>query len=1046
MTLEVSAHRYGAEAERALEAAVAQAKGADAGSDPLAPVTIVAPSFQAGLHIRHMLGRRGRGIVNVQVKPLPALLELIGTGRLADEGRRPLPEAYRSELIRTVAEAGPARFGDLPIEGSVLRTLEQAFREFDECDDGQLDPIGEAGGMPGYLIERYRAYLARTERFYTTRDLALAATQAVSDGSAVLRDIGAIIVYLPGDWTAAQIAFLRTLSEQQEVQVILGLTGDSEIVDRDMLARWGVDPDAATAVELPFAQRVVQSPDAEEEVRAAIRAIAESMLSETPIPLHRAAILFREPQPYARICAEQLDAAGIAWNGPNALTLGQSIAGRILGGLLNLLESPLPDWQRDVAPWLSAGPILNVSGDPAPTSRWNQLSRHANLQRDPARWLDRLDKYRAARQEDIRRLHGSSDEEHPGRRPWLETELRQIDAFAEFVGEFVVLIAGIPAQGEWSGYATALRSAFLRLLGDRSRFARAQVGGADDLELARWDDVVSLLDSLEALDELGPTTPTRTAAVLRRGLERQSGHHGRIGEGVYVGALQSAAGMSWDVVYMVGAAERSLPRIRGEDPLLSDRLRERAALPMSRDHLRRERTSFLAAMHAGERRQISYPRADVRAQQARLPSRWLLESATRLNGDRRVYASKIGEAASEVVATTPSFERAVVGAAMSADPHEYDLSSMRATNNPLGHFLASESPALGRGLAQQRSRRSHRLSRWDGLIEAGAAEAAARPHSAGALQDWATCPYRYFLGRVLRLEERAELREDLQISPVDKGSYVHRILDRNFRESVSQPSPGDPWPEAERERLRKIAEEELKQAEDLGLTGRDLLWQRERRNLLDDLERLLSEDEVHRARLKVRQEASELAFGMPGDSREMLELPLEDGGVLLLRGMIDRVDRSADGQLLLVIDYKTGGAYPSQRQLDDDPVVRGTVLQLPVYSHALRRIDRVDDAVAVRSAYWFISDRGGFQFNQVIWDEEKDERFRDTINLIARHIRQGLFPARPGSDNPRSRDNNCTYCSFDAICPADRRSRWERMREAPELADYVALSEVTVDE
>lgn len=1043
MSLRISAHAYGADAERALKDAVARAKRLNSG-DRLAPVTIVAPSFQAGLHLRQLLGRRGAGIVNVQAKPLKALLELLGAGSLANAGRRPLHEAYRSEVIRTVAEAGPRQFGDLPIEGSVLRTLERAFREFDDCEDEQLDAIGAAGELPRYLIERYRDYLSSTEKFYTTRDLAHSATNALEDGNAVLRDIGSVIVYLPLDWTSAQTRFLDSLAERQEVEVIIGLSGDAETVDRHVLERWGLDPEAHTSARPPFAQRVVQSPDAEEEVRSAIRNVAESMFSERPIPLHRTAILFREVQPYARICAEQLDAAEIPWHGPNTQTLGQSIAGRVLGGLLNLLESPVPDWQADIAPWLSAGPILDQYGELAPTSRWNQLSRSANLRRNPSFWLDRLTKYRAARLEDVRRLDRSSDEEHPGHRPWIQEELRQIDAYREFVLLFVGLIESLPDQGSWSGYSGALRGAFLRLLGDRTRFASAGVGGDDDLELARWDDVIALLNSIEALDELGPTTPVRVAGVLRGGLERPSGHHGRQGEGVYVGDLSSAAGMSWDTIYLVGAAERSLPMIRGEDPLLSDEVRARASLPVSGDRLRRERNSFLAAMHTAERRVISYPRADVRNQQARLPSRWLLESATQLNEGARVYASKIAEVPADVVAATPSFERAVAASAFAADRQEYDLRSIHAVRHPLDHFLASDSPALGRGLAQQIGRRTRALSRWDGVIEGGAAEVASRPHSAGALQDWAVCPYRYFLGRVLRLEERAELRDDLQIAPIDKGSYIHGILDRFFRDSEDQLVPGQRWTDADRSRLRAVAEEELDRAEQLGLTGRSLLWRRDRRNILADLDTLLTLDEQRRALSKTRQVESELAFGMPGESREMLELPLDDGTVLQLRGVIDRVDRSEDERLILVIDYKTGGAYPSQFQLDQDPVLRGTALQLPVYAHAVRQIYQLDDSVTVQSAYWFISERAEFAFNGLTWDAPSDERVRDTIGLIMRYIRDGLFTARPGSDD-RTRDNNCRFCSFDPICPVDRRARWRKIRDDPRLADYVALSNVQTD-
>lgn len=1048
MPLIVTAAGYGPAAESALAEALQRAKQTSAGADPLAPVTIVAPSFQAGLHIRHMLGRRERGIVNVQVKPLAALLELIGAGSLAAQQRRPLPEAYRTEVIRAVAESGPNQFGDLPIEGSVLRTLEQTFRQFDECDAAQLDNIGGDGGIAGYLVDRYREYLSETRDFYTRRDLAESATAALdgaAGAAAALQDIGNVVVYLPGEWTAAQMAFIHALAREQDTQVIVGLTGDAETVDQHALSRWGLDS-AADASHLPTAQRVVQSPDPEEEVRSAIRDVAASLLSDAPTPLHRTAILYRQPEPYARICAEQLDAAGMRWNGPNAATLGQSIAGRVLGGLLNLVETPAPNWATDVAPWLAAGPIRDVKGDLAPTSRWNHLARSANLQRDHRTWPYRLEQYRTTCEDDLNRLRTAGDEDKPGRFPWLQEELAQIDALAAFIAELVAFVDRLPRDARWSEFAAAIRGHFHRLLGERMGFAQSGIGGDNDLELARWDDVETLLNEFNALDELSVATRVRFAAAVRRGLDRPTGHHGRIGDGLYVGPLHSAIGMTWDKVYIVGAAERSLPQIRREDPMLSDQLRERASLPVSSDHMRRERSEFLAALHAAGQRVISYPRADVRAQQARLPSRWLLESATALNDGQRMYASRIGEAAPRVVRSTPSFERAIVSAATPGDVQEYDLRSMRSARDVRSHFLATEDRSLGRGFAQRIARQSRSFTRWDGLIDAGAVEAADRPHSAGALQDWATCPHRYFLGRVLRVEERAELRDDLQIAPVDKGSIVHDILDRFFKSRRRQPDPGAYWSESDRAELMEIAEDELDEAHRRGVTGRALLWERDRRRMLADLETLLEEDERHRARQHVRQVGSEVGFGpRMDDSRGMVALTLENGDTLQLRGKIDRVDRSDDGQLLIVIDYKSGREFPTQRQLDADPVIRGRVLQLPIYAEALRQLDDPGDDVAVQSGYWFITERGGFKFNGVAWNDDNDRAFRGTVNLIMRNIRDGLFPQRPGAED-RTRQNNCRFCSFNEICPADRRSRWDRIKEDVRLSDYVALSEDAEEE
>ena len=1076
MALSVSARGYGQAAEDALIDAVRRAKTVDGEHDPLAPLTIVTPDPRAGYHIRRLLGRRLGGVVNVLVKPLNAVLDLVGSSALTRDGRRPLPDAYQAEVIRAVAESSDRIFGDVPVEGALLRTLEGRFNEFDRCDPERLHQLRSQPGLPADLLNLYDDYRRRTDGFFTRRDLAAAATEALADKPAVLRDIGALIVYLPDELQPQQRRFLNELATISPVEVILGLTGDLEVVDAHNLASWGLDPEPSSddaLIDPPTADRIVQAPDAEEEVRSAVREIAAALVSDDPTPLHECAILFRHPEPYARNCAEQLDAAGLTWNGELPTTLRQSMAGRILDGLAALMTAAPQaeqqrvdiDWSSHVAPWLSAAPILDANGAVAPTARWNQLARRGNLQRGTADWLLRLKRYRSTLQSDLERAQKSSIERYPGRLPWIESELREIDALADFVAELDDFSRQTPAVAAWSDYADRARDGLERLLGGRSTLAAHTQTPSDaphqggDVELARWDDVQQLLSDLAALDELNEADPRRFAAALRRSLERDSGHHGRGGDGVYVGSLSRAVGQRWKRVYIVGSAEKQLPMIGQEDPLISDRLRELAALPSNADHFRRERRDYLAALHAGEQRVLSYPRANTRSQQANLPGRWLLESATALNGGKRVYASQIDQAPSAVLETIPSFERALLAAEVPADLQERDLQSVHRQRRQINrHYLPALSASFRRGIERHDARRSDQMTRWDGWIGAGGAEdigrrLLSRPHSAGALQDWAACPYRYFLGRVLRIEERDEISDDLQISALDKGSLIHDIMDAFHQQTPRQPDPDQAWSQQDLDRLLAIAEQHLDAAREAGITGRQLLWRRDRRRILDDLQTLLTRDDQHRQQRGLSQQASELVFGRLPGSQGDVEYPLPDGTTLPLRGIIDRIDRPASRVLgalasipTMVIDYKTGGTFPRTSELNDDVVVRGQYLQLPVYAHAVRQLLELGDEDVVTSAYWYITTRGDFTFNEVSWDAQNRARFDDVLKLIADGIRSGRFPANPGADSRNSAGRNCEFCSFNAICPADRREHWEQVRSDPRLAAYVELAEPQGDD
>ena len=78
--------------------------------DPMAPVTIVAPSRYASLSLRHDLGRQG--FANVKFIELPMLAELLGAVYLA--GRRPLTGVLQSIFLRQILEQADGPLGPGP--------------------------------------------------------------------------------------------------------------------------------------------------------------------------------------------------------------------------------------------------------------------------------------------------------------------------------------------------------------------------------------------------------------------------------------------------------------------------------------------------------------------------------------------------------------------------------------------------------------------------------------------------------------------------------------------------------------------------------------------------------------------------------------------------------------------------------------------------------------------------------------------------------------------------------------------------------------------
>ena len=295
-----------------------------------------------------------------------------------------------------------------------------------------------------------------------------------------------------------------------------------------------------------------------------------------------------------------------------------------------------------------------------------------------------------------------------------------------------------------------------------------------------------------------------------------------------------------------------------------------------------------------------------------------------------------------------------------------------------------------------------------------------------------------------------EPEDIVSISPLDRGSLVHSVLERfihEARQTGDLPQPGQPWDDEHSRLLMDIASDECQDTEERGATGKLLLWEMSQAEIQGDLRAFLDEDSKVRRKYGVSPYATELAFGTVRHASENaeavphVEWSHPDVGTLRFRGIVDRIDTSPDGGLALVIDYKTGGAgvYNTMKK---DPVDRGRRLQLPVYGLAARQ--HVGENVEVLAAYWFISTKGGFVMrpDPPVPLDDLLEAFNRAVQTITAGIGQGLFPAHPGAWTNNGPEN-CAYCDFDRLCPQKRsRSRiWERKRNDPRLRPYVVMAD-----
>jgi ATP-dependent helicase/nuclease subunit B len=203
--------------------------------------------------------------------------------------------------------------------------------------------------------------------------------------------------------------------------------------------------------------------------------------------------------------------------------------------------------------------------------------------------------------------------------------------------------------------------------------------------------------------------------------------------------------------------------------------------------------------------------------------------------------------------------------------------------------------------------------------------------SVSRLEEFAACPFRFFVHSGLRAEERKVFELDAR----EQGSFQHEVL-KMFHEQLSAESKRwrDITPPDARERVGKIAavlapnyrDGLLRTGEQSRFIARVLA-----ESLQDFVETLVT---WMRGQYEFDPAVAELEFGFGAGGAPAWEIDLGAGHRLALRGRIDRIDlcREANGRVLCVVmDYKSG-----QRKLDKILVEHGVQLQLLAYLAAVR--------------------------------------------------------------------------------------------------------------
>ncbi len=1027
------------------------------------PLTILSTSTFAATELIQQLAEDRGAVFGWHRDTLTRHAVELAAPRLAELGLAPasslVVEALAAGCVEDVrANAGLGRFAAVADQPGLPRALAHSLMEL---RSQRIDARHLAATRPelARLLDALEAALAQAKLADRAHVLTLAAEAVASHDDMpplLLLDVpitcrreselvAAMALRAPDVLATAQSGDRKSLTRMEE---ILGVSGESlDHAAKTSLARLQrhlfAPPPASAALDENV--EVMSAPgESRECVEIARRILAAA---RNGVPFDRMAILLRAPDRYRPHVEEAMRRAGV----PTYLARGtvrpdptgralialmacaeERLSARRFAEYLSLGELPrssagepptaLPDTERWVVPDEEMT-TLNATADPTPTPptghtliaprRWERLIVDAAVIGGRDRWQRRLDGLGQELRKQLKNLSDPDGAEADG----LLRRIQDLSTLRKFAMPLLDDLAALPTATTWGDWIDRLGALATRAIAEPTR-------------------ILAVLAELAPMRDLGPVTLNQVRLVLepRLALLRLPSAARHLGR-VFVAPCEAARGMSFDLVFVPGLAERLFPQKVIEDPVMRDR--DRAAvsdwLTTADDRVDAERLQLrLAVGAAAQRLVVSYPRLDVDQARPRVPSFYGLEILHATTGELPGFdeLARRADRGSSARIGWPAPSDAMEA----IDEAEHDLALLdqllhKPEEESLGtaHFLLEANPHLGRALRFRARRWIRGWTPADGLVKPTALATAAlsgeglseRSYSATALQHYARCPYKFYLYALMRLSPREEVSAIEELNPLQRGSLVHDVqfeLLESLRTHDLLPVTFKNVDEA-RKLLEQVLDEVTARYHDELAPAIERVWQDAVATVRADLREWLRRHAEEPMWIPWR---FELAFGLRSrlgrDQASRPEaVPLDCG--IQLRGAIDLVERARDGAVRAT-DHKTGKV----RADIGDVIKGGEVLQPLLYALALEKL--LPDQPVLEGRLYYCTEVGKFEDRVFPLDAPARRAAQDVADTIGTALTQGFFPAAPAR-------RACTYCDYRNLCGPYEEIRVRKKKREP---------------
>lgn len=1070
--------------------------------DPLAQVDVLVGSNILASYLKQRLAQKGRTVANIRFHTFLDLATRLASVSKGAADKPRLPRLGASIILEGILQSGaPAVYRDLSGCAGFRDALLDTFRDLRDAGiaPGEFEAAVAANNRNpdrreslSALSDLYRRFREAVRGFHDVDDDFRSAIAAAPEAPRVL-EAGRLMVYGIYDATGRQSELLAALKESLGMIYFIPFV-DPRVSDfaRPFLdarvRELGVQPSAlrneqpacglsslaergfgfigaeptSGAVGLPadgsfaFVSAPGESRAAVEIVREIFRAVQDGTIRS----FQESAVILRQPESEIPIVTEMFRLRGV----PCYLHGGARFADRPLSkavaAVSDLEPSGFPRGAVLAAMELVAASLPENRASSWDVQSWRALTNDPRFAAGLRAWDAGVEALVGQAGAELSRAgtyeEESAEEEDLGRGAESERKAKKrLEAAKSLREGWRVLrqaAAGWPEALSWKEWA--------RFLEDR---LEPLLGASED-----WSPFSSVLDelgnleALSAIQDPGQGRPSREQisadrlrAILRESIALLSVPAGRFRSGgVNILSTGAARGLRFPLVIIPGLDEGRFPAKLRQDPLLLDSERRWLRnVPLKSMRAEEEKLLFdMAARSAEKRLVLMTSRLDEGSDRESIPSQFFLQAAAAAAG-RTLSIRDLNEKTVAGFRSVSLDNPAPVKGDIAVDEGEVRLriivSDRRSAHAALRALAEMEPQRLNRPLAYDRARWNRELTEFDGyLTDAALVRYAAQKMgpaaaqvSASRLEEYAKCPYYFFLKRIVELEAWEEPERAEGMDPLERGLAVHSILEGfldNYRGgSFPDKPPEDLWGFLEPPALK-----ELEKARPLGMP--DLLWEIERDALMATLRRWL-EFERGRADPDMLISQLERGFGEITPGEKLPALRLQAGKhVFEFRGRIDRVDVSRDGKTARVIDYKCGTLPDTMTARGRSPLMSGERIQIAVYKGALSTMDEFRNVESVEGEYLYLQPKDG-QIAPCAYTQEELQNASASLprilQVLADCLESGVFFARTsGTVRPYG---HCDFCDYLPVCGKDRVQREERKAEAQAVRRFMRILEIS---